>query len=331
MENSLDLIVKDGLALAEKTEKELTSLLDRTNVFNKITTRAANEIKPKFYVFDEDKLDVIAERMSEVNRAVRSLGRKNTQVTNRLMTLTMLNGISPMRMLRQCLSEIENRRAAVRDSKFKLTENYVKLNMIRHRIDILEQAQKKLQGDPAIENSFNIQLNKIEMERLISSIHDTMIYMEGALKDIASFQSSYLQIIKNKNLPENWDEQDLEEAEVEHHLQMGFLLLFRDILVHGRIGMGTIEYLQQFGVHPMVASELVAEYITKKGKLLESYKENQDSTLLDYSDIDDLFTFLKGMSNHFKNEYKKVLKEIGLDKLTEDWYMYKEKEFKKNS
>ena len=334
----LDLIIKDGLNLAEKADTQLTALLDKNNIFNKITTRAVdgNVLMPQFHVFDENKLTTIADRMPEINRAVRSLGRKNTQVTNRLMTLTMLNGISPMRIVRQCLSEIENRRQAIKENRFKLAESYVKLNKIRYEISKLEKREIELNKlifeaenkepleDELVQLRFTLDLSKIKMEKLITSIHDAMVYMEGALKDVASFQSSYLQIIKNKGLPENWDESDLEKAEVEHHIQMGFLLLFRDLLVSGRIGMGTIEYLGQFGIHPMVGSELVAEYIQNRAGGLEKFKQDENATLSDLMDIDDLHSFLEAMSERFKDEYKKVLKQIGVETLTEDWYMYKE-------
>jgi len=340
-ENSLDLIIKDGLNLAEKADTQLTALLDKNNVFNKITTRAVDgvDLVPRFHVFDENKLATIAERMPEINRAVRSLGRKNTQVTNRLMTLTMLNGISPMRIVRQCLSEIENRRQAIKENRFKLAESYVKLNKIRYEISKMEKKEIELNKslidvdgfenpealkDELILLRFSIDLAKIKMEKLITSIHDAMIYMEGALKDVASFQSSYLQIIKNKGLPEDWDEEDLEAAEVEHHIQMGFLLLFRDLLVNGRIGMGTIEYLHQFGVHPMTASEIAANYIQSRAGSLEEFKNREDTTFEDLLNIDDLHEFLESMSDKFKNEYKKVLTQIGVETLTEDWYMYKE-------
>jgi len=343
-ENSLDLIIKDGLDLADKANTQLTALLDKTNVFNQITTRAVEgtDLVPKFHVFDETKLATIADRMPEINRATRSLGRKNTQVTNRLMTLTMLNGISPMRIVRQCLTEIENRRQAIKENRFKLAESYVKLNKIRYEIGKVEKqlneipkrieaAQKAdYPGDVvAIEDEqmnlmFDLDMKKIKMEKLITGIHDAMLYMEGALKDVASFQSSYLQIIKNKGIPENWDEQDLEKAEVEHHIQMGFLLLLRDLLVSGRIGMGTIEYLGQFGIHPMTASKIVAEYIESRAGKLGDLENKEDVSIDDLLDIDDLHKFLEDMSAQFKDEYKKVLRQIGVEDLHEDWYMYKD-------
>jgi len=342
--NSLDLIIKNGLILTDKANTHLTSLLDRTNVFNQITTRAVEgmDLIPKFHVFDESKLATIAERMPEINRATRALGRKNTQTTNRLMTLTMLNGISPMRIVRQCLSEIENRRQAIKENRFKIAENYVKLNKIKYEITKIENKLNELAESilKATQNNntqeldifedtrtnllFDLDLKKIKMEKLITSLHDTMLYLEGALKDVASFQASYLQICKNKGIPENWDEKDLEAAEVQHHVQMGFLLLLRDLLTGGRIGMATAEYLQQFGIHPMMASDLTTEYIQNCSGKLAELRNKEEVYLDELLSIDSLHVFLEDISDKFKDEYKKVLKQIGIEDLHEDWYMYTE-------
>ena len=59
-----------------------------------------------------DKIQKISERMVEMERANNSLGRKNTQTTNQLMTLTMLTD-SPYRRLRQCLAQIERKKNAL--------------------------------------------------------------------------------------------------------------------------------------------------------------------------------------------------------------------------
>ena len=56
-----------------------------------------------------DKLVKVSERMVEIDRANKTLGRSQTQTTNQLMTLTMLTD-APYRRLRQCLAQIEDRR-----------------------------------------------------------------------------------------------------------------------------------------------------------------------------------------------------------------------------
>jgi len=58
-----------------------------------------------------DKVSKISERMVEIDRAINTLGRKNTQSTIQLMTLSMLTD-SPYRRLRQCVVEINKKRDA---------------------------------------------------------------------------------------------------------------------------------------------------------------------------------------------------------------------------
>lgn len=322
----------DSLSIIKAVDEQLGLILDTNNTFTKITTRAADGALAKFHTFDKEKLDLIAAGMPEINRAVRALGRKNTQTTNRLMTLTMLNDSSPMRVVRQCLAEIENRRTAIKENRFKLAESAVKLEKLNWELEGLIKKETELtaaadaETDPEKkatiqrtlkETEFARMLKKVKAEKTAAGIADAMLYIEGALKDLASFQSSYQQICKNKGIPENWDERDLEEAEVKHHVRMSFLLCFRDVLCSGHVGMGTVEYLQQFGVHPMTAQEIVSGYIDScKAKLNE-----QSEDLLD---VDNLHDFLHTVEEKFKDQYLKVLREIGLEAIHEEWYMYQD-------
>ena len=54
-----------------------------------------------FPTMSEAKIQKISERMGEIDRALHTTGRKNTQTTSQLMTLTMLTD-SPYRRLRHC-------------------------------------------------------------------------------------------------------------------------------------------------------------------------------------------------------------------------------------
>ena len=72
------------------------------------------------------KMQKISERMVEMERANNSLGRRNTQTTNQLMTLTMLTD-SPYRRLRQILAQIENKNNALRDHYFKYQKLQVEI------------------------------------------------------------------------------------------------------------------------------------------------------------------------------------------------------------
>lgn len=259
-----------------------------------ILTRAIPGEIGKFQTFDEEGLTRIAAGMPEIHRATRAYGRKNTQTTNRLMTLTMLADASPFRVIRQCLAQIEAKRGALKEAVFRRKKDLVKLEHLCKRND---------------EDDYRRALTKIKIEELEIDLIDSTLYIEGALKDLASFQSAYQQVCKNHNIPENWDEVDAEKLEVEFHLRMAFLHGYRDIMAHGRLGMGTLEYLQQFGVHPHLAFSLIEKYI------------NSVPTSADYEHLEG---WLDLMVEQHKDEYKKVLKRIGLDTLVESWALYTE-------
>ena len=67
------------------------------------------ELNTELAVIDSKKLAKISQRMVEINRANLTVGKKNTQTTSSLMTLTMMCD-APYRRLRQVLAQIEKTR-----------------------------------------------------------------------------------------------------------------------------------------------------------------------------------------------------------------------------
>ena len=316
---------------------QIDNLFDKSDKMTQIATRAVdpkNTTLAKFHIFTEDKIAKIADMMPEINRATRTLGRQNTQVTNKLMTLTMLNDVSGYRMLRQCLAQIETKRSALKENRFKILKDRIRLEKFQMEKEYLKSEQNdivliivdipiELETEHDLKTlkkesndiKFKIMNYDIKIEELASKISDSMLYIEGCLKDIASFQSSYEQIRKNNNIPVDWDEKDAEEAEVRHHVRLAFLHGYRDIMTSGRLGMGTLEYLQQFGIHPHTASKIIGDYI----KYTFDSMEKEDAP--DYNNLNE---FLDTMEDKFKDEHKKVLERIGIDNLHDNWFMYRE-------
>lgn len=341
--------------LAEKRSDKIVGLLEQIDnsiipdsSFNRIVSRALDSEQGslvEFHVFDNDKIAKIAENMPAINRATRALGRRNTQTTNRLMSLTMLADASPYRAMRQCLSQIENKRNAVKENRYKIMRDRLEIEKLQRRIDRYEMRLVKLNGliesedlskekyEEYMEEIDDLSMKSLEyrvdIEEKAANLSDSMLYLEGALKEIASFQSSYEQIRKNNDIPEDWDERDMEEAEVQHHLRMAFLHAYRDVMAKSNLGMGTLEYLQQFGVHPTQALIEVRKFLQVLDKKMLKYDPltgnatgPRDDIELDYED--DLEKWLDRMVENNKDQYKKVMKRIGLDNLHDDWYMYEE-------
>ena len=76
-----------------------------------VTTRVAFDLP----AVQENKINSAAvakvnEFLPEIEEKTRAFDRNNSQTTLGLMTLTMLNGQSPMRMMRQVMAEIEKRK-----------------------------------------------------------------------------------------------------------------------------------------------------------------------------------------------------------------------------
>ena len=70
-----------------------------------------NELIPNTTISPE-ALTKICNRLPELQRAKSAVGRKNSQTTSTLMTMTMLAD-SPYRQMKQCLSQIDNKRNAL--------------------------------------------------------------------------------------------------------------------------------------------------------------------------------------------------------------------------
>ena len=239
-----------------------------------------------------DKIAKVSERMVEIDRAINTLGRKNTQSTIQLMTLSMLTD-SPYRRLRQCISEINKKRDALESTYFKSRKLEIELKEWESKSD---------------------ELSIVKADEARAGIKSAKIYIDGSLKDIAVLQEAYDEIRKNNNIPEEWDEMDAEMDEIRHHLRQAFRQSHRDMVLTGSITQGNAEYLEQYGVHLQTAKNVIAKYIASCDKLLE---EGQVPS------VNHLYGFLDNCVEIFGEEYKNVLKHMGLDNLVRQEYLYR--------
>ena len=140
------------------------------------------------------------------------------------------------------------------------------------------------------------------------------------------YQDAYNQIRVNNGIRENWDEHDAEEAEIGHHIRMAFLHGIRDTIAHGRISIGTMEYLQQFGISPIAAIPFIDYFIKTSNDTVLQISTVGKLAEMKYDGYDDLTEFLDQMSTNFRDSHKKVMERIGLDEgslISED-FVYKE-------
>ena len=240
-----------------------------------------------------DKLAKISERMVEIERATQTTGRKNTQTTNQLMTLTMLTD-SPYRRLRQCLVQIEQKKKAVTESFYRTKKTMIEIR----------EWEKE-----------GTELSLIEAEQARVGIEQGKIYIDGALKELAVFQEAYEEIRKNNNIPVLWDEEDAEMDEIRHHVRQAFRQSHRDMILTGSITQGNAEYLEQYGIHLQTARNVIAKYIAECEKMMEEEDKMPN--------IDHLYGFLDSCVEIFGEEYIKVMNHIGITELVRSEWLFK--------
>jgi len=239
-----------------------------------------------------EKMQKISERMVEIERASNSLGRRNTQTTNQLMTLTMLTD-SPYRRLRQILTQIERKKEALQSTYFK------------HQKLKLEMQEWKEEDS---------ELSRIKVSEARSGMESGKKYIEGALKEIGIFQDAYEEIRKNNNIPELWDEEDAELDEIRHHIRQAFRQSHRDMILSGSISQGNAEYLEQFGIHLQTARNYIKQYIDQCEELIAEKS---------YPNIDHLYAFFDKCVEVFGEEYIKVMNHIGITELVRNQWLFK--------
>ena len=248
-------------------------------------------------VISQKALEKIYERLPELARAKKSIGRKNSQTTSTLMTLTLIAD-GPFRQMKQCLSQIGNKKDALISAHFKIQKQQVNIK----KWDKEQGEMKRVLAAEARANIIRVRESA-----------------EQALKEMGMYQDLYDKIREENNIPADWDEADYEEAEVANHLHLAFRQAVQDVVVHGSISKGIAEYLEQYGVNPVVGNHLVQEWVTKQQ---EQCKEKN------YPSVKEMHKFLDLMADTFKDEHKHCLSRMGVDKIVSADYIYREGEKK---
>ena len=252
-----------------------------------------SELNTELAVIDSKKLVKISEKMKEMDRANNSFGKSKTQTTSQLMTLTMMCD-APYRRLRQVLAQIERKRTALEDAAFKLRKNNYRLKKYREKND---------------------ELSMIKADEIQHGMHRSRLYIEGALKELAMYQDTYDEIKEAHNIPDNWDELNMEKEEISNHVRMAFRNCLRNMLVTGGMNMGTLEYLEQFGIHPVTAKKLITDYLAEVEVMVEEGK---------YPSVTHLYDFLDRCAEIFQDAHHAVMSRIGIKNLLKDEYLFME-------
>ena len=246
--------------MSEIVKKTTTELKATDPVTFGITPVSKSKINPQ-------AVALVNEYLPELDEKTKFFDRNNSQSTLAMMSLTMLNGHSPMRMMRQVLAETEKRKMALAEAQV----NHAKA------LRKIEKLQDKLFNDPD-NNVISAKLRAafVNIEMMESKIN-------GSFKDIATLINAYNNL-KEAHGVEDWSEEEFEESEKRHHVRRGFELMYRNLMDGGRASTATIEYMQQYGVHPQVGLTEVQGYIKLVNDMISRKQIPHSNHLEDFLD-----------------------------------------------
>ena len=208
-------------------------------------------------------VEKVSEYLPELDDKTKAFGSGNSQTTLSMMTLTMLGGQSPYRMLRQILAEVEKRKGALSESQ------------VTHAKFVREIEKLEGQTDDPVQAA--------RYRKACVSITTLEGKINGSFADIATLIDAYNNIKETRGISDEWDEVAFESAEKKHHVRRCFEMMYRNLLDGGKVCTSTIEYMQQFGVHPQICQKEVSGYIAYTDDRI------QGGEVLHANDLEDFF------------------------------------------
>jgi len=278
----------------DKGNKMTKDLVITGNQISSIISKAGDIKDLTFKTIDEKALTEIESFMPVVNRKVKAFNKQNSQTTSSLMSLNMVD-TTPYRVLRQILAQVEKKRGALKETLYKLERKKLLYTELNNKEELLP-------------------LEELKMKKIQCDVIDSQGHIESALKELGGLKRRYFEILKNKDIPEDWDEQDFEGEEIKHHITSIFRNALRDRM-QGSHNMGTLEYMHQFGINGVTAYAFVDDYLRQ---VRESISNGNAPS------IDTEYEFFDKMYDIFKDEHKKAMDRLGLDNITFSDFLMKD-------
>ena len=264
--------------MSDIVKKEASTELKATDPITfGITPVSKSKINPQ-------AVALVNEFLPELDEKTKFFDRNNSQSTLSMMSLTMLNGHSPLRMLRQVLAETEKRKMALAEAQVSHAKALKNIEKLQEKVF--------LNPDNKIANA-KLRAAFVSIESMESKIN-------GSFKDIATLITAYNNLKENYGI-EDWTEEEFEESEKKHHVRRGFELMYRNLMDGGRASTSTIEYMQQYGIHPQVGFVEVQGYIAVVNELISKEQIPHSNHLEE---------FLDAMANKYYKESDKTTQRI---------------------
>lgn len=308
----------------KETENNLitkeNNLLEKftTTDFHKITTRAGHE-DFSMVTINDDRMREISERMDEINRGLNAFGKTNTQFVSLGLTLSEA---TPERNIRQIHAQLETKRGALSESQFRLLkqQNDLKRKMLRKQeiIDTPVGDGKKYTTEEYKE--LDIERIDIDIEEIKSKMVDGRVHLEQAIKEIGMYQDAYDDIVEHFGL-KDWDEIDMEKADVDYNLRRCFYQSLRSCRQVGYINEPNQEWLEQLGINPSFVQFEMRAFLDAEHKVMQEIMEKKEGFGDDMTQVE---IFVDHLVQKYINAPIAQIKKRGMKTHLYDKWLFKD-------
>ena len=195
----------------------------------------------------QQNLENAEKAIAKVQYTERIWDRSRSQWMLKFLTCSNADG---WLRLRQISAEMNRKRMALQEAKFsymkKLTEAKIK------RDDMLEE-----------ENENKKLLLEIEATEFESQATETLVKVEGALKEIETFGKLHDQL---KERLGDITEEEFEKAQSKSHIKRAVMQAVREVKMVGKIQTGNAEYLEQAGLSTSAIFKEILAFIEQESK-----------------------------------------------------------------
>jgi len=308
-----DIIKKDTTSNLTTSENNLLEKFTSSE-FHTITTRAGSE-DFSMVTIDDAKMNKIAERMTEINRGLNAFSKTNTQLVSLGLTLSEA---TPERNIRQIHAQIESKRGALSESQFRLLkqQNDLKRKLLRRDEILAAEVGEGTKYPTEDYRQLDLERIDIDIEEIKSKMVDGRVHVEQAIKEIGMYQDAYDDIVETFGL-ENWDEVDMEKADIDYNLRRCFYQSLRSCRQIHHINEPNQEWLEQLGINPSFVQHEMLSFLATEQKVMEEMAQKGEGFGDDMTAVDEFIDHLvkkyydmpvnriksRGMKSHLYDEW----------------------------
>lgn len=198
-------------------------------------------------------MKIIEENLPAIKEGIGNFGKSQSAFMDNMLTVSHP---TPIRNLRQILSEINRSMEALREAHFNIKRKEIEIKKYQRQ---LEQETDELERE----------LLEVEIEDKLTALDVTRNYVSGAIRKITNHIVQYKSILESIGV-KSFDEIDFESEEERYHIMTAFAQGLTAARSHGGIiDEGNHIYFYQIGINGMAAQVDVSNLLIKEQEYIK--------------------------------------------------------------